>query len=172
MIIKVLISSCVLNSEPYTFIEYGVLIDWLFFQHEYKIRMFYYKNCLGSQFLISPSVYLCLLSLQGVEPIWLEKGLFWWETNKMAEKNILCYCRCFIETVCFNTIAFRQLDYQLWQCVFVLWHRFALEKAIDIKPTGETRYVLSWVHKRTISVHFTDIMLGFSCHICSLLYFN
>jgi hypothetical protein len=66
--------------------------------------------------------------------------------------------------VCFNTIAFRQLDYQLWQCVFVLGHRFALKKkkAIDIKPTGETRYFLSWVHKRTISVHFTDIMLGFS----------
>jgi hypothetical protein len=24
---------------------------------------------------------------QGVEPIWLEKGLFWLETNKMAEKK-------------------------------------------------------------------------------------
>jgi hypothetical protein len=49
--------------------------------------------------------------------------------------------------------------------VFVLGHRFALKKkkkAIDIKPTGETQYFLSWVHKRTISVHFTDIMLGFS----------
>jgi hypothetical protein len=59
--------------------------------------------------------------------------------------------------------------------VFVLGHRFALkkkEKAIDIKPTDETRYLLTWVHKRTISVHFTDIMLGFSCHICSLLYSN
>ena len=45
-------------------------------------------------------------TLQGVEPIWLEKGLFWLETNKMAEKTsnfhtgikcILCYCGCFIE---------------------------------------------------------------------------
>ena len=24
---------------------------------------------------------------QGVEPIWLEKGLFWLETNKLAEKT-------------------------------------------------------------------------------------
>ena len=46
-----------------------------------------------------------LLCIQGVETIWLEKGLFWLETNKMAEKTsnihtgkcILCYCRCFIE---------------------------------------------------------------------------
>jgi hypothetical protein len=30
--------------------------------------------------------------------------------------------------VCLNTIAYRQLDYQLWQCVFVLGHRFALKK--------------------------------------------
>jgi hypothetical protein len=35
------------------------------------------------------------------------------------------------------------------------------EEAIDIKPNGETRYFLSWVHKRTVPVHFTDIMLGF-----------
>ena len=52
----------------------------------------------------------------------------------------------------FNTIAFRRLDYQLWQCVFVLGQK---KKAIDIKPTDETRYCLSWVHKRNISVHFT-----------------
>ena len=25
---------------------------------------------------------------QGVEPIWLEKGLFWLETNKMAENPV------------------------------------------------------------------------------------
>ena len=50
--------------------------------------------------------------------------------------------------------------------MFVLGHRFALKKkkAIDIKPTDETRYFLSWVHKRTISVHFTEIMLGFSSY--------
>jgi hypothetical protein len=53
--------------------------------------------------------------------------------------------------------------------VFVLGHRFGekkkKKKTINIKPTDETRYFLSWVHKTTISVHFTDIMLGFSCHI-------
>ena len=27
-------------------------------------------------------------SIQGVEPIWLEKGLFWLKTNKMVEKNV------------------------------------------------------------------------------------
>jgi hypothetical protein len=47
--------------------------------------------------------------------------------------------------------------------VFVLGHQSALKKkkkAIDIKPTGETRYCLSWVHKRTISVHFTANIRG------------
>jgi hypothetical protein len=29
-----------------------------------------------------------------------------------------------------------------------------------------------WRKKSTISVHFTDIILDFSCHICSLLYSN
>jgi hypothetical protein len=28
------------------------------------------------------------LQMQGVEPIWLEKGLFWLETNKMAGKKV------------------------------------------------------------------------------------
>ena len=48
---------------------------------------------------------VCSKIIQGVEPIWLEKGLFWLETNRMAKKTlnfhtgkcILCYCRCFIE---------------------------------------------------------------------------
>ena len=57
--------------------------------------------------------------------------------------------------------------------MFVLGHRFALKKkkAIDMGPTGEARYFLSWVHEGFISARFTDtgIMLGFSCGICSLL---
>jgi hypothetical protein len=33
-------------------------------------------------------IHIDMFIQQGVEPVWLEKGLFWLETNKMAEKNV------------------------------------------------------------------------------------
>jgi hypothetical protein len=46
-----------------------------------------------AQFIIQRRSYLDWLEVeyspdQEVEPIWLEKGLFWLETNKMAKKNV------------------------------------------------------------------------------------
>jgi hypothetical protein len=39
-------------------------------------------------FFIFFFIPVCNKIIQGVEPIWLEKELFWLETNKMAEKNV------------------------------------------------------------------------------------
>ena len=95
-------------------------------------------------------------------------------SNFHTGKCILCYCRCFIEMCALIPQRFGNLiisyDNVCFRTSVCSKKKNTKKQAIDMKPTGETRYVLSCVHKRTISVHFTDIMLGLLRHMFTALF--